>query len=101
MITTVTVVGKLLDRDKNPIVGVMEFLPERLWISEEGEDYATLVATTELDQKGEFSVELTSVESGQHKDWHYKAIIDGVAFKIRPRPGKTRFRDLVEEEINK
>lgn len=100
MITTVTVGGKLLDKDKNPIVGVMEFFPERLWISEEGEDYATLFASAELDQ-GEFSVELTSVESGQHKDWHYKAIIDGATFKIRPRPGKTRFRDLVEEEIKK
>jgi hypothetical protein len=66
---SVTVTGRFVDQNRNPIAGRVRFIPSRLFLVEHGVTWATRAPEVDLVE-GRFSVELSRTDQ-HHVDWFY------------------------------
>ena len=93
----VTVQGSFVTENGERVEGVVGFVPEPLWVMEDGKAYATLAPVATLVD-GSFKVELTPTNVGRsgRDTWHYKAITPAGIFKIAvPRGGPHYLKELI------
>lgn len=65
----VRVVGRFVDKDRNPVAGRVKFIPNQIWIEDEdGNTYPTLAPEAELVD-GKVDVMVTRTDVGL--PWHY------------------------------
>jgi len=96
-VDTAIIEGRFVAKETGePVDGVVEFLPSRLWVSEGDKDYATLSPRV-ITNEGRFSVEVTTTQAREHDfGWHYtvKCPVGTWTIKVEV-PGKHRLRDLL------
>lgn len=55
-----------------PCRGRVRFVPSRLWVNEDDQAWATMAPEVDLDENGEFEVELTPTHGHDDWQWHYR-----------------------------
>lgn len=92
------VYGRFLDKNKQPVEGIVSFHPSKLWIDESGLDgdlsFATLAPTVTLVD-GRFSIALSRTDTGPYP-WHYTVICPMGRWSVYvDRDGPLRLKDLL------
>ena len=67
----IAVGGRFVNEKKEPIAGrIVKFTPNKIWIIEDGQAYATYAPEVMTDEDGRFCVELTRTDQAEY-NWHY------------------------------
>lgn len=95
---TVTVTGAFTRRELEPVQGRVSFLPERLWVIDQGIAWACLAPEVEL-VNGAFSVELTATDTDS-VPWYYRVDTPAGNWRLHVFGccGSYGFRDLLEDQ---
>jgi|SRR5215510_2760384 len=80
-----------------PAQGLIQFIPSRLWVIDEGTAWATLAPTVRLDEHGNFAVLLTPTNADT-VPWCYLVKCETGSWLIRPQGTRLlHLRELVDE----
>lgn len=95
---TVTVTGSFQHKNGEPVQGVVQFLPTRLWVIQEDIAWACLAPGRRLLADGSFSVQLTPTDTDMIW-WRYRVLTPAGSFEVSVPWVKTGYtlRELVDE----
>lgn len=105
MVNSVVVSGRFVNKDTNqPIDGVVEFEPSRLWVDECGISYATLSPQVQTEN-GRFRVRVTTTDPREGDyGWHYtiKCPMGSWTLKVEGEDGdELSLKDLLPSRFSK
>jgi len=78
MLQSCTVTGSFVCQGR-PVAGLVRFVPERLWLVQDGTCWATLAPTVRLSSDGSFVAEVTATDYG---GWHYLVQTPAGSFRV-------------------
>jgi len=96
MPTTVTVTGSFI-RNLRPVLGMVRFTPERLWVIDGGVAWATLAPVAVLAD-GRFTVEVTPTDS-DGVPWYYRVETPAGNWRLRISRARPHYglKELLDE----
>lgn len=93
----ICVVSGSFSNNNRPVKGWIQFTPSRLWVVENGINWACLAPTVRLDTDGSFIAMLTPTDTDA-VPWHYEVDTPAGSFEILvPKEGTMySLRELVD-----
>lgn len=89
---TVEISGRFINENREPYIGLIRFVPSKIWVEEGEMAYATLAPDAVLED-GKFTVQVTDV--GEEHLWHYTVYSPVGRFTIYPHGDKLLLKDLL------